>query len=137
MPAATSGLHHLGLSVSDLGAARAFFTDALGHDLVMEIEDYPAAFVSDGTVMITLWQVEDPVGATPFDRRRNIGLHHAAFNVPTAELPALFEKLSGWTGVTVDSGIDGVAPGMDASHFIVFIPGGPRIEFLCSPAVAG
>lgn len=136
MSAFTSGLHHLGFTVSDLAAARGFFVEALGHQVVGEVPDYPAVFVSDGTTMITLWQVEDPATATGFDRRKNIGLHHAAFLVQTEALPELFDKVSTWPGVTVDAPISGVAPGMDASHFVVFVPGGPRVEFLCSPAVA-
>ena len=135
MPAITNGLHHLGLTVSDLGAAKEFFTGALGHEVVAENPDYPACFVSDGTTMITLWRAEDGSEAVPFDRRKNVGLHHAAFLVQTEALPDLFSTVSGWPGTKIDAPIGEVAPGMDASHFIAFIPGGPRVEFLCSPAV--
>jgi catechol 2,3-dioxygenase-like lactoylglutathione lyase family enzyme len=75
----TRGLHHLGLTVSDLAAARAFFMDALNFKLVAEDPAYPAAFVTDGITMITLWAAEE--GAAPFDRRRQVGLHHAAFMI--------------------------------------------------------
>ena len=79
--ALTLGAHHIGLAVPDLHAARAFFCDALGYRTVGEVPDYPAVFVSDGTTLITLWQVEDPATARAFDRRKNIGLHHLALAV--------------------------------------------------------
>ena len=55
---ATQGIHHAGLTVPDLSAAQRFFTEGLGFETVGEVPDYPAAFVSDGAVMITLWQAE-------------------------------------------------------------------------------
>ena len=54
----TQGIHHVGLTVADVAGARHFFEDALGCARVGEKPDYPAAFVSDGRVMITLWQAE-------------------------------------------------------------------------------
>ena len=79
--ARTQGIHHAGLTVPDLSQARAFFESALGFEAVGEVPDYPAVFLSDGSVMITLWQAEDPATAIPFDRRRNLGLHHFALRV--------------------------------------------------------
>ena len=76
--AITQGVHHLGLTVPDLKKTRSFFEDILGFKLVGERPDYPAAFVSDGTVMITLWQAKDPKNARSFDRSNAIGLHHVA-----------------------------------------------------------
>ena len=93
MTARTRGAHHVGLTVPDVEAARRFFVEALGFDTVGGRPDYPAAFVSDGTLMITLWRAADPDTATPFDRRANLGLHHLALRVG-----------------------DGVGAGMDASH---------------------
>ena len=87
--------------------------------------------------MITLWRAEDPATVVKFDRRRNIGLHHAAFKVETARLRSLYEVVKAWPGVVVDSAVSDVAPGMDASHFLIRMPGGPRLEFLASPKVAG
>ena len=57
-PAKTRGAHHVGLTVPDLRAARDFFVDALGFAEVGELPDYPAVFVSDGAITITLWQAE-------------------------------------------------------------------------------
>ena len=92
--AKTLGAHHVGLTVPSLADARAFFQDALGFEAVGEVPDYPAAFVSDGNIMITLWQTQDPATATPFDRRRNIGLHHLALRVASPDaLRALSDEL--------------------------------------------
>ena len=93
MTARTRGAHHVGLTVPDVEVARRFFVEALGFDTVGGWPDCLAAFVSDGTLMITLWRAADPDTATPFDRRANLGLHHLALRVG-----------------------DGVGAGMDASH---------------------
>ena len=98
-PAKTLGVHHIGLTVPDLAATQSFFCDVLGYSVVGEKPDYPAVFVSDGTVMITLWQVADPATATPFDRGSVIGLHHLALKLAdTAALDALHQRLAktGW-----------------------------------------
>ena len=80
-PPLTLGAHHIGLTVPDLAQTKSFLEEALGFQQVGEVPDYPAVFVSDGTVMLTLWRAENPETATPFDRRRNIGLHHLALKV--------------------------------------------------------
>ncbi len=70
----THGVDHVGLAVSDLEASSRFFCECLGWHIVGGRPDYPAVFVGDGSVVVTLWQVEDPAACTPFDRRRNAGL---------------------------------------------------------------
>lgn len=76
----TQGVHHIGLTVSALEESAHFFTTLLGWKEVKRKEDYPAIFVSDGTVMLTLWQAQttEPV---QFDRKSNVGLHHLAIKV--------------------------------------------------------
>ena len=61
----TRGAHHIGLTVPKLDATRKFFLDTLGYDQVGEVPDYPAVFLSDGSIMITLWQATDPAIAEP------------------------------------------------------------------------
>lgn len=128
--AKTQGAHHVGLTVPDLAAARAFFVDALGFEQVGEIADYPAAFLSDGSIMITLWQAEDPANAVPFDRRANIGLHHLALRVGSAsDLEQLSAELRRRDDLDVefepemlgDSGI---------RHMMCRIPGNIRLELI-------
>ena len=43
--------------------------------------EYPAAFLTNGDVIVTLWRATDPTKASPFDRKKNVGLHHLAFQV--------------------------------------------------------
>ena len=88
---ATCGVDHVGLSVRDLESTRRFFCDCLGWRVVGERPEYPAAFVSDGQQMVTLWRVEAPDQAVVFDRRANVVLHHLALAVADqAGLGALY-----------------------------------------------
>ena len=69
--AITQGAHHIGLTVPNLDQTRGFFVETLGYEQVGEVPDYPAAFLSDGNIMITLWQAADPDNAVSFDRKNN------------------------------------------------------------------
>jgi hypothetical protein len=42
---------------------------------------YPAVFLSDSTVTLTLCKVQSEAGPAPFDRKRNVGLQHAALTL--------------------------------------------------------
>lgn len=124
----TSGTHHIGLTVSRLEESAAFFIQLLGWTEVRRREDYPAIYVSDGKIMVTLWAAkEQPVGE--FDRRRNIGLHHLAFQVASAsELDAVHEKLSAH-GVHIEFAPEQAGAG-PARHMMCYEPSGIRIEFI-------
>ena len=50
---ATRGLDHVGLSVRHLESSRHFFCNCLGWQVVGERPEYPAAFVSDGELIVT------------------------------------------------------------------------------------
>jgi len=130
---ATVGVDHVGLSVRDLKKTVDFFCGCLEWTLVGERPDYPAAFVSDQSTMITLWQVTSPASAAPFDRKANVGLHHLALAVADRQsLDDLHAKVSGWAGVVTE-----FAPEMSGKgpkiHFMVREPSGLRIEFAYDP----
>ena len=125
----TRGAHHIGLTVPDLRAARAFFLEALGFQQVGDVPDYPAAFVSDGTIMITLWQAEDPASATPFDRRKNLGLHHLALRVD--DLDSLAAELATRSDVDVEFAPEGLGD-TGIQHMMCRIPGNLRVEFIAA-----
>lgn len=122
----THGVHHVGLAVSNLEGSADFFTRVLGWQEVKRREDYPAIFVSDGCIMVTLWATEE--GASPFDRRKNVGLHHLALHVQRrAELTVIHQRL-------VDNGIrieftPTELNGGPAMHMMCYDPSGIRIEF--------
>ena len=130
MKAKTQGVHHVGLTVPDINNARAFFIEALGFKQVGEVVDYPAFFVSDGTVMITLWRAEDPFTAIPFDRRTNIGLHHLALRVASVdELERLYTELATREDVKIEFKPEPLGDSM-FRHMMCAIPGSIRLELI-------
>ena len=131
--AITQGAHHIGLTVPNLEQTRKFFTETLGYDQVGEVPDYPAAFLSDGNLMITLWQATDPDNAVPFDRKNVIGLHHLALTVDTDSLDGLYERLQNTADVDVEFAPEPLGD-LPVRHMMCNIPGGIRVEFLASNA---
>ena len=124
----------MGLTVPDIRATCSFFIDVLGFEQVGEKPVYPAVFVSDGEVMITLWQARDPERARPFDRANTIGLHHLALRVAgAAALDALFGVLDERGDVRIDFAPEPLGNG-GARHMMCFIPGGVRLELIAVPA---
>ena len=132
MAAHTLGIDHLGLTVRDLEKTTSFFVDCLGWKEVGGKPEYPSKFVSDGTSVITLWQVHnETVGS--FDRRTNIGLHHLALKIPTEDaLSDLFTIVKDWPEIAVECSpeFSGAGPKV---HFFVSEPGGLRLEFAYDP----
>ncbi|MCG9544083.1 VOC family protein [Vibrio sp. Isolate33] len=132
MTALTKGIHHVGLTVSNLEESAKFFVEQLGWVEVKRNPSYPAIFVSDGNIMVTLWgsKVDSPV---QFDRKANVGLHHLALFVETEghlnELHAQFTN----SGIEVEFGPELVREG-PAKHLMCYDPSGIRIEFFWSGA---
>lgn len=126
----TQGVHHVGLTVPDLDQARAFFCGILGFDEVGGVPAYPSIFVSDGAILLTLWQAADPLTARAFDRRANIGLHHLSLSVAdNAALEAAWDAVTAHPEVMIDAAPSPILPGSSTRHFLIFIPGGIRLEF--------
>lgn len=126
----TEGVHHVGLTVPDLEAAQRFFTEGLGFEQVGEVASYPAVFLSDGHIMLTLWRAKDPETAIEFDRQHGIGLHHLALQVPeTKSLDALHERLAQRDDVAIEFAPQPLGGG-PTRHMMCAIPGGIRVEFL-------
>ena len=126
----TKGVHHVGLAVLDLTATTAFFTDTLGWKLLDRDEGYPRSIVSDGHVMVTLWQTDRSLDVQRFDRRRNVGLHHLALLVETeGELAALAAKLAATPDVRIEFPPEPLGQG-PRRHMMCFEPGGIRLEFI-------
>lgn len=124
----TSGAHHIGLTVSDLEGSARFFTELLGWKEVRRKDEYPAIFVSDGKVMVTLWAAKD-TPAVQFDRKRNVGLHHVAFGVESeGGLSDIHERLAA-QGVSIEFAPELLGNG-PARHMMCCDPSGIRIEFI-------
>jgi catechol 2,3-dioxygenase-like lactoylglutathione lyase family enzyme len=123
----TQGVEHIGLAVSNLEESAAFFTGLLGWQEVKRREDYPAIFVKDGALTLTLWktQTEQPV---QFDRKNNVGLHHLALRVETREgLYRILEVLKA-NQVEIEFEPTVIREG-PAMHMMCYEPSGIRIEF--------
>lgn len=129
----TSGIDHVGLTVSTLSASVAFFVDGLGWSEKGGKPEYPAAFVSDGRTLLTLWQVADPGRSKALDRKTNIGLHHLALRVDSSEaLETAFARIANWPDVQVEFAPEFSGQG-PKRHFMILEPGGNRIEFAWDP----
>ena len=130
MKTRTFGADHIGLTVPDLDAARDFFIDALGFEQVGEQPDYPAVFVSDGQIMITLWRVKDSENSVPFDRQSNIGLHHLALKAGSIEeLEVLAMELAEREDVSIEFKPEALGAS-DLKHMMCRIPGNIRLELI-------
>ena len=126
----TQGLNHLGLSVKNLDQSLAFFTDCLGWEESGRDDSYPRSAVSDGSIRLTLWQVDHDLAVNEFHFRQNVGLHHFALEVATeAELNQIAESVAAWPGVEVEFMPELLGPG-PRKHMIFYEPGGIRIEFI-------
>jgi len=126
----TRGINHLGLSVSNLDQTDAFFTDCLGWLESGRDNSYPRSAVSDGQLRLTLWQVDHDLDVNGFDFRRNVGLHHVAFEVETlTELETIARAVSDYPGVSIEFMPELVGDG-PRMHMIFNEPGGIRIEFI-------
>lgn len=129
----TVGIDHLGLTVKDLALTSAFFIDCLGWKKVGEKPEYPAVFVSDGHVVLTLWQLVNKSVAVNFDRKSNVGLHHLALRAASEEaFDTLYDRVSNWPGVKVEFSPELLGKG-PKRHMMMYEPGGIRIEFDLNP----
>jgi len=129
----TAGAHHVGLTVPELAAAVRFFEEGLQFEKVADIPDYPAAFLSDGHILITLWQAK--VEGTPiaFDRHRNLGLHHLSLRVGSRGLDALHDRLAARKDVEIEFAPEILGAG-PTRHMMTRIPGIIRLEFIAPAA---
>jgi catechol 2,3-dioxygenase-like lactoylglutathione lyase family enzyme len=126
----TQGLNHLGLSVKNLDQTLAFFTGCLGWEESGRDASYPRSAVSDGSIRLTLWQVDNDLAVNEFHFRQNVGLHHFALEVATeAELNEIAASVAAWPGVEIEFMPELLGAG-PRKHMIFYEPGGIRIEFI-------
>jgi len=125
--AVTAGVQHIGLAVAKLEESAAFFTNILGWEEVKRREDYPAIFVRDDALTITLWktQTDEPI---TFNRKTNVGLHHLALRVENkVDLFRLVDLLkANQIEIEFEPTLIREGPSM---HMMCYEPSGIRIEF--------
>lgn len=124
----TKGTHHIGLTVSRLEESADFFVSLPGWNEVRRNAEYPAVYVSDGSIMLSLWATkEEP--PNQFDRHKNIGLHHIAFQVEhEAALNSIYQNLiAGGVNIEFAPELLGKGP---AKHLMCHEPSGIRVEFI-------
>lgn len=125
----TQGIHHLGMTVLDIDLAEWFFIDQLGFEPSGGKPDYPAKFVRDASVMLTLWQVKGSSSVREFDRHKNIGMHHFALKVTEAiSLDELHLRLDK-AGIEIEFSPEPLGSS-GLNHMMCYVPGGPRLELL-------
>ena len=128
--AETLGLNHIGLAVSDLEASANFFVDTLGFERAGGDPDYPAIFVFNGEIFVTLWQVTDPETAVQFNRKNNVGLHHMAITVrDLTTLHELHRRFTEHPRVTIEFAPEFLGNG-PTTHMMIRDPSGLRLEFI-------
>lgn len=127
----TKGVHHIGLTVSRLEESAKFFVNILGWSEVRRDSNYPAIFVTDGVLMVTLWETKSD-SPKIFDRKENIGLHHLALSVDNFEvLNSIYETLES-NDIEIEFSPELLRDG-PAKHMMCYEPSGIRIEFICIP----
>ncbi|KAI0567543.1 glyoxalase [Gracilaria domingensis] len=131
MTAPTAGISHVGLSVGTLSKTVQFF-EALNFKQVGGVPEYPSVFVSDGSTILTIWQAKS-AEPSPFDRTKNVGLHHLALKCPSLEaLDEVYEKVKAMEGTSIEFAPKRM-PDLPFTHFMCYEPCGIRIEFAYHP----
>ena len=127
------GIDHLGLTVSDLDSSKVFFTDVLGFKVLGNDPSYPAYFLSNKKITITLWRVKNDKKRVEFNRAKNVGLHHLALSVESIEkLSVLYKHLKMQNNITIEFAPENLGKG-PTQHMMIREPSGNRIEFIARP----
>lgn len=121
--ALTNGVHHVGLSVTNLEATKEFFTEVLEFQLLQH-EAGHYAYVTDGVTMITLWQTAEQEASVSV-----AGMHHLALHVKSLEVLRQIEERMKQRKIRLQFGGIGVK-GQEGGFIALFCyePSGIRIE---------
>lgn len=123
------GLDHLALTVKNLEISTDFFVKQLSFKVIGEDEKYPAKFLNNGSLAITLWQSDKP-HTVEFNRKNNVGLHHLALSVSSFEaLDVLYQRIKTVDGIVVEFKPE-LFYGGPSKHMMIREPSGNRIEFI-------
>ena len=125
----TSGISHIGLSVESLEKTFDGFFAKLGFKQVGGDPNYPSKFITDGKVMVTLWQLNKNDDKNDFNRKKNVGLHHIAFKVDSKEkLDSTYNIVKDLKDVKIEFKPQEIKE-LKWWHFMCYEPSGIRVEF--------
>jgi glyoxylase I family protein len=126
-------INHIGLTVSDMARAAAFYEALLGHLGYTRVEDTPKYILWAGRGGAIGISPVRPEAAGRRHDRYAIGLHHLAFHAPSrADVDAAFAKLQAMGAEVTDApaGYD-YLPGYYAVYFLD--PDGIKLEVAHTP----
>ena len=125
----TSGVHHIGLSVTDLHRSKAFYQELFGWKEVGSDPKLGYAFLSDGKNAVTLWQQSERSYT-----KASAGLHHFALAVGSVDALTQAEQILRKKGIRIH--YDRIVPtgfaGWREAELYFYDPDGIRVE-LFSP----
>lgn len=124
----TSGVHHIGLTVTDIERSKAFYQELFGWKEVGAEPQFGYVFLADDKNFVTLWQ-ESKSGYT----KASAGLHHFALAVGGADELVQAEQILRKKGVRIH--YDRIVPlhdGAREAELYFYDPDGIRVE-LFSP----
>ena len=125
----TKGISHIGLAVTSIEKSYDNFWSKIGFKEVANDPNYPAKFLSDGTVILSLWQIDEKVNAVKFNRKENVGLHHVALKVASKEkLYEMYNIIKDLSDVTIEFEPQEIK-GVGWWHCMCYEPNGIRVEF--------
>lgn len=102
MTAASRGISHLGLTVTDAIEAIAVFVDVVGWRRTGLGQDSPKNPVTDGQAWLTLWSVRRGRAFREFDRQSAVGLYPLALEIVTEAVVSAFGAcVAAWPGSIV------------------------------------
>jgi glyoxylase I family protein len=126
-------VNHIGLTVSDMARAAAFYEALLGHLGYTRVEDTPKHILWAGPGgALGISPVRPEAAGRPHDRYA-IGLHHLAFHAPSrGDVDAVFTKLQAMAAEITDAPAEyDYLPGYYAVYFLD--PDGIKLEVAHTP----
>ncbi len=129
----TSGVHHIGLTVTNLERSKAFYQDLFGWKEVGADLKLGYVFLSDRKNFVTLWQQSESRYT-----KATAGLHHFALSVGSADELAQAEQILRKKGVRIH--YDRIVPLHDGAHeaeLYFYDPDGIRVELFSPNGGAG
>lgn len=129
----TAGVHHLGLTVTNIERSKQFYQDLFGWKELGADPKMGYAFLTDGKTMITLWQQSQEA----YDKA-HAGLHHFALAVGSSDDLVRAEQVLRKKGVRIH--YDRIVPAMEGakeSELYFYDPDGIRVELFSAQGGEG